>query len=134
MFEAAELGRTMSKEEFKTLEPVLRVGLLTVQYEIRDADFPVHVVLAGTNRIGCAEVINLLHEWMDARYLEARVFERPSDEERERPRFWRYWRHLARAGHWVIFDRSWYGRCSSSVSRDSPPTRWSSAPPPTARG
>jgi polyphosphate:AMP phosphotransferase len=107
MFEAAELGRTTSKEEFKTLEPALRVGLLTVQYELRDADFPVIVVLGGTDRIGCAEVVNLLHEWMDARYLEARVFERPTDEERERPRFWRYWRALPANGRIGIFHREW---------------------------
>jgi polyphosphate:AMP phosphotransferase len=107
MFEAAELGRTSSKEEFKSQEPALRVGLLTVQYELRDADFPVLVVLAGTDRVGCAEVVNLLHEWMDARYLEARVFEGPTDEERERPRFWRYWRALPARGRIGIFYREW---------------------------
>ena len=81
MFETAELGRSTSREEFKKQEPFLRTGVLTVQYELRDADFPVVLVVAGTDRLGAADVINLLHEWMDARYIEANIFEKPSEEE-----------------------------------------------------
>ncbi len=110
MFETAELGRSTSKEEYKKQEPVLRTGVLTVQYELRDADFPVVLVVAGTDRLGCADLMNLLHEWMDARYLEASVFEAPSDEERERPRFWRYWRALPARGRIGIFHREWTTR------------------------
>ena len=83
MFETAELGRSTSRSEYLKQEPALRVGLLTVQYELRDADFPVVLVLAGNDRLGCIEVLNLLHEWMDARYLEANVFEAPTDEEQD---------------------------------------------------
>ena len=107
MFETAELGRTTTKEEYKALEGALRMGLLTVQYELRDADFPVVLVLGGNDRFGCLEVTNLLHEWMDARYLEANVFESPSDEELERPRFWRYWRTLPAKGRIGIYHREW---------------------------
>ena len=34
----------------------------------------------------------------------------PSDEEKEQPYLWRFWRHIPRQGHITIFDRSWYGR------------------------
>ncbi len=110
MFETAELGRSTSKEEYRQQEPVLRTGVLTVQYELRDADFPVILVIAGIDRLGCAHLMNLLHEWMDARYLEASVFEAPSDEELERPRFWRYWRALPAKGRIGIFHREWTTR------------------------
>src|SRR3989304_2156369 len=105
MFETAELGRRTSKEEYKTLEPFLRTGVLTVQYELREADFPVVLVIAGTDRLGCVDLMNLLHEWMDARYLEASVFEAPSDEELERARLWRYWRAPPARGRIGIFHR-----------------------------
>lgn len=110
MFETAELGRATSKEEYKKQEPVLRTGVLTVQYELRDSDFPVVLVIAGTDRLGGADLMNLLHEWMDARYLEANVFEAPTDEEMERPRFWRYWRALPAKGRVGIFHREWTTR------------------------
>ena len=87
MFEAAELGSKTSKDEYKELEPPLRVSLLTVQYELRECDFPLILVLAGNDRLGCTEVANLLHEWMDPRYIEAHFFEDATQEEKERPRF-----------------------------------------------
>ena len=34
----------------------------------------------------------------------------PTDEERAHHYFWRFWRHLPRAGRVTIFDRTWYGR------------------------
>jgi hypothetical protein len=67
MFETVELGRRTSKEDYRKQEPVLRTGVLTVQYELRDADFAVVLVIAGTDRLGCIDLMNLLHEWMDAR-------------------------------------------------------------------
>jgi polyphosphate:AMP phosphotransferase len=110
MFETAELGHSTTREEYVKAEPALRVGLLTVQYELRDAGFPVVLVLAGNDRPGCAEALNLLHEWMDARYLEANVFEEPTGEELERPRFWRYWRSLPANGRIGIYHREWTSR------------------------
>jgi polyphosphate:AMP phosphotransferase len=110
MFETAELGRTTSGDAFKKQEPFLRTGLLTVQYELRDADFPVVMVIAGTDRLGADDVINLLHEWMDARYIEANVFEAPTEEELEQPQFWRYWRALPPKGKIGVFHREWTTR------------------------
>ena len=34
----------------------------------------------------------------------------PTDEEKAHHYLWRFWRHLPRAGHIIIYDRSWYGR------------------------
>ena len=34
----------------------------------------------------------------------------PTEEERQHPYLWRFWRHLPRGGNVTIFDRSWYGR------------------------
>ena len=110
MFEAAELGRKTSKQDYKKQEPVLRVGLLTVQYELRDSDFPVILVLGGDDQPGCTEVSNILHEWMDPRFLAANVYEDLTQEEAERPRFWRYWRTLPTRGRIGLYLREWTTR------------------------
>jgi polyphosphate kinase 2 (PPK2 family) len=34
----------------------------------------------------------------------------PTDEERQHPYLWRFWRHLPGHGRITIYDRSWYGR------------------------
>src|SRR5262245_50135975 len=108
MFETAELGRKVSKKEFDRLEPELRTDLLRVQDQLKDAGFPVIILVGGVEGAGRGETVNRLHEWMDARYLETHALGDPSDEERERPPFWRFWRALPPRGRIGIFFGSWY--------------------------
>jgi AMP-polyphosphate phosphotransferase len=111
MFEAAELGRTVSKDEYKSREPVLRAELLDVQQELRAAgSFPVIVVFAGVDGAGKGETVNLLNAWMDPRWIVTQAFGEPSDEELERPEYWRFWRSLPPRGRIGLFLSSWYSR------------------------
>src|SRR5512147_1960669 len=98
MFEAAELGRTIPKDEYKRQLPDLRAGLLQAQLEIRQAGLPVVLVFSGADGAGKSETVQRLYEWLDPRGLEANVFGPRSDEERERPRYWRFWRALPARG------------------------------------
>ena len=109
MFEAAEIGSVVSKEEYKARVPQLRTDLLEGQRELsRQARFPVIVVFAGVDGAGKSETVNLLNEWMDPRWIVTRAFDDPSDEERSRPEYWRYWQALPPRGRVGLFLRSWY--------------------------
>jgi polyphosphate:AMP phosphotransferase len=108
MFEAAELGRAVSKEEFRARVPRLRAELLDVQTHLRSAPFPVIIVFAGVDGAGKGETVNLLNEWMDPRWLVTRAFGPPSEEERERPEYWRYWLNLPPRGRVGLYLSSWY--------------------------
>jgi polyphosphate:AMP phosphotransferase len=108
MFEAAELGRSVPKREYDEREPALRGELLAAQVELRSAAFPVIVLFAGVDAAGKSELVNLLNEWMDPRWIVTHAFGQPSDEERERPPFWRYWRALPPRGRVGIFLSAWY--------------------------
>jgi polyphosphate kinase 2 (PPK2 family) len=110
MFEAAELGRKISKETFKARAPKLREALLDAQQRLRSAPFPVIVVFAGVDGAGKSESVNLLNEWMDPRWIVSRAFGAPSDEERERPEQWRFWRELPPRGRIGLFLSAWYSR------------------------
>jgi polyphosphate:AMP phosphotransferase len=59
---------------------------------------------------GKGETINLLNEWMDPRWIVTRAYGTPSDEERERPEYWRYWRDLPPKGRVGLFLSSWYSQ------------------------
>ncbi len=107
MFEAAELGSQVSKQDYEAEVPRLRVDLINAQYELRKADFPVLIVLVGDDRPGCSALVNLLNAWMDARFVQTHVFGSLAEEERERPRFWRYWRALPGRGELAIFTGVW---------------------------
>ncbi|MBD0336023.1 MAG: polyphosphate kinase, partial [Cyanobacteria bacterium Co-bin13] len=107
MFEAVELGQKLSKDNYKQVVPQLRVDLVNAQYELRQASFPVIILILGDDRHACNAVLNSLMEWMDARYIETFYFGRPSQEEQQRPRFWRYWYGLPPQGKIGIFMGAW---------------------------
>ena len=111
MLEVAEVGAEVSRREYEAQVPALRVDLLNAQFEVRDADFPVVVILAGDDRQGVNELVHLLHEWMDARYMPVHAFGPPTDGERARPPFWRYWRALPGRGQMAILFGAWPVSC-----------------------
>lgn len=108
MFEAAELGQRISKKEYREREAQLRQSLLEAQFELKEAGFPVLVLLNGVDGAGKGEVANLLNEWMDARLIVTRAYDDPTTDEVERPYFWRFWRDLPPAGRMGIFLKAWY--------------------------
>ena len=111
MFDSANLDHVVDEETYRREEPKLREALLAAQVALgRQARFPVLIVIGGVEGAGKSETVNVLNEWMDPRHIRTYGFPDPSDEERERPRMWRFWRHLPRRGRFVLFDRSWYGR------------------------
>jgi polyphosphate:AMP phosphotransferase len=109
MFEAAELGQEVSKEEYAKREPVLRQALLKAQYALLNKpDFPVIVLVGGMDGGGKGETVNKLHEWMDPRHIRTAAFGEPTEEERQRPPMWRFWRALPGKGHIGMLFGSWY--------------------------
>src|SRR5688572_17922846 len=111
MFEAAELGRKVSSADYKAQVPALREELLDVQSQLRAARrASVIVVFGGVDGAGKSESVNLLNEWLDPRWLVTRAYGPPSDEERERPEYWRFWRDLPARGQIGFFLSAWYSR------------------------
>jgi polyphosphate:AMP phosphotransferase len=107
VFETAELGNAVTRADYEARAPGLRVDLINAQYDLREAGFSVVVLLTGDDRAGVNEVLNLLHEWMDARFVHTVAFGPRSEEERQRPRFWRYWKELPRKGQLALFVGDW---------------------------
>ncbi|MFZ2490627.1 MAG: polyphosphate:AMP phosphotransferase [Thermoanaerobaculia bacterium] len=108
MFEAAELQRKTTKADFDTAIPELRSRLLAAQRALRETKTAVVIVVSGVEAAGKSEVVNRLTEWVDARGVETHAFLRDSDEERERPRYWKFWRALPKRGTIGILFGSWY--------------------------
>jgi polyphosphate:AMP phosphotransferase len=111
MFESAELGHCITDREYDRAEPKLREALLKAQYELlAHKDFPVIIVIGGVDGAGKGETVNILNEWMDPRHIVTHAFGEMSDEERERPRMWRYWRALPPQGRIGILFGAWHSQ------------------------
>jgi len=108
MFEATKVGRSVSKQEFKEQRDELRTQLLEVQRQLRDTQIPVVVIVSGVEAAGKGEVVNRLNEWFDSRGLQNFAYWDLSDEERERPRYWRFWRNLPPRGEIAVLFGGWY--------------------------
>ncbi len=109
MFQSAELGHKLSKAQYRRIEPKLRADLLDAQYDLsHNGRFPVVILISGVRGAGKGETVNLLNEWMDPRHIHTSALDNPSDEERERPPMWRFWRALPPRGRIGILFGSWY--------------------------
>lgn len=104
---ALPASKTKSRKPHKAAVADLRAALVQAQVEHRESDFPLIIVIAGFDAAGKGEVIQVLNEWLDPRRLETIAFNTPSDEERERPAFWRYWRQLPPRGNIGIMMSAW---------------------------
>jgi len=110
MSQTGELAKKISREDFDRLASPLRNELLRLQDELKSEDFPVILMFAGVAGAGKAEALNLINEWMDPRWLVTRAYGPPSDEESQRPEYWRFWRDLPPKGRIGLFVGSWYHR------------------------
>lgn len=108
MLKAAQLGQTLSEEQYSALLPGLRAALLDAQSRLRAAGFSVVVVVNGAEASGKSETVNTLHEWLDARFLVSQSYAEPSEEERAHPANWRFWMWLPPAGRIGVFSGAWY--------------------------
>lgn len=108
MFETAELGQRLDKATFAERAHTLRIDLLKVQRELASADFPVLIVIGGIDGSGKGEVVNRLFEWMDARGLMSHATDDPTEDERARPAYWRFWMAQPPRGRIGVFHGGWH--------------------------
>jgi len=128
MFEVAEIGRTVSKADYESEVARLRWELLDAQRRLEGTRRPVIVLFGGVDGAGKSETLHVLNEWMDPRWLVNRAFEAPSEDERERPPFWRYWLALPPYGRIGLFMSAWYSQpLLDRVARSSTVAEFESA-------
>jgi polyphosphate kinase 2 (PPK2 family) len=70
LFETAELGRKISKKEFRKQLPELRAELLQAQFALSRTNTSVIIIISGVNAAGRGDVVNVLNEWLDPRGME----------------------------------------------------------------
>jgi polyphosphate:AMP phosphotransferase len=98
----------MSKKAYEARLPDVRAALVRMQVELKSAKFPVILVVAGAEASGKGDVVNILNGWLDPRGFETFALHEPTDEERDRPAMWRYWRTLPQAGRMAIYAGGWH--------------------------
>lgn len=79
-----------------------------LQRIVQRLDIPVLILVDGWESSGKGFIINDLTRELDPRYVRVEVFEKPSEEERNHPSAWRFWRKIPSRREIVVYDRSFY--------------------------
>jgi polyphosphate:AMP phosphotransferase len=109
MFESAELGHRVSKQEYDQRVGDLREALLNAQFDLLESrKFSVLMLISGVEGAGKGDTLNTLNQWLDPRHVQVHGFGTPTQDEYERPTMWRYWMCLPPHGKTGIFLGSWY--------------------------
>jgi polyphosphate:AMP phosphotransferase len=107
---ALDLNQKMDKGEYgkQLAKWQRRLALLSRHKAFRRLS--VVTVFEGNDAAGKGGAIRRVTQALDARLYRGVSIAAPTEEEREQPYLWRFWRHIPRKGRLTVFDRSWYGR------------------------
>lgn len=85
---------------------------------VNNLDIPVLIIIDGWESSGKGFVLNDLIRELDPRLHKVSVFENPTEEERERPFLWRFWKKTPAKGNMAVFDRSFYFNLMNDLNID----------------
>lgn len=89
---------------------------------------PAILVLEGADTAGKGGIIRRLGWCLDPRWLHVWPTSAPDEHERQQHWLQRFWQKLPQAGHFAVFDRSWYGRVLvERVEGYASPVQWQRA-------
>ena len=100
------MDRGLYDESLDNLTDEIRV----LQHLCYSKRLPVVVVFEGSDASGKGGTIRRLTSALDPRGYNVIPIAAPEGEEKHKHYLWRFWKHIPKAGHWALFDRSWYGR------------------------
>src|SRR6187401_3664615 len=114
----ARRKQRLSKRQYEARVQALRENLLQMQVGMKNVPFKVLLLLAGPEGAGRGNLLHALTAWLDPRGLETFTFLPPTDEEREHPHQWRFWRSLPSIGRIGLYAGSWYTETLREAARD----------------
>ncbi len=110
VFSTLDMSSSLDKSGYRTQLAAQQRRIHLLQREAIEQNRSSVLVFEGPDAGGKGGAIRRIIPTLDARNYRVLQYGAPTDEEASRHYLWRFWRHLQRAGHLTIFDRSWYGR------------------------
>lgn len=110
MLNRVDLSLKLDKDTYNQQLREYQIKLRELEFQMYEHRVPALVLYEGWDAGGKGGNIKRLTELLDPRGYSVHAFAAPAGEEREHHYLWRFWRHIPKAGHLAVFDRSWYGR------------------------
>ena len=105
-----DLDQGLERETYAKRLPKLQQELRRLQHLCYLRRRPVVLAFEGWDAAGKGGAIKRLTRELDPRGYEVIPVAAPDGVEKTHHHLWRFWRSLPKAGHFTVFDRTWYGR------------------------
>jgi polyphosphate kinase 2 (PPK2 family) len=105
-----DLNQCLTDRRYEKLLEKYQGQLTRLTWAANQKKISTVALFEGWDAAGKGSAIRRVTAAVDPRLYRIVPVAAPTDEERAHHYFWRFWRHLPRAGRMTIFDRSWYGR------------------------
>ena len=110
ILDKAKLSLSLSREKYEQSLKKYQDCLRDLEHQVYTKRLPVIIVYAGWDAAGKGGNIKRLVSGLDPRGYEVIPVAAPNDVEKAHHYLWRFWIRIPKAGHFAIFDRSWYER------------------------
>ncbi len=110
MLEKLDLSQKLTRSQYDEQIGRTQVRLRELEYQLFKRKVPVLCMFEGSDAAGKGGAIKRVTEMLDPRGFTVSAYAAPKGDEKTHQYLWRFWRSLPRAGHIVVFDRSYYGR------------------------
>ncbi len=110
MISVLDLSLSLKKKDYEKKLLKLQGQMAKLTRATWEKKLSTVITFEGSDAAGKGGAIRRVLAGVDARNYRVIPIAAPTEEERQHPYLWRFWRHLPRAGQMAIFDRTWYGR------------------------
>jgi polyphosphate:AMP phosphotransferase len=102
--------KSYSKDECQNILANLQIEMLELNYILFKRKIPFIIVYEGWDAAGKGGNITRLARYINPLGYDVLPVSAPNDYESQHHYLWRFIRCYPKAGHFAIYDRSWYGR------------------------
>jgi len=113
MLDKTDLTKTADESTYEKTLTSLKERLGILQRSLRDQNVPTVIVIEGWNAAGITMAVHEIVQALDPRGFALHAIEKPTEEEKAHPFFWRFWLRTPPRGRIGLFARSWYSRALS---------------------
>ncbi len=110
ILDRVDLSLSLEQKEYDEQLEDLQDRLRDLEFECYKHRMGVIVAYEGWDAAGKGGNIRRVTRPLDPRGYTVVPVSGPSKEEATHHYLWRFWKHIPKAGHIAIFDRTWYGR------------------------
>ncbi|MBI4541441.1 MAG: phosphate--AMP phosphotransferase [Gemmatimonadetes bacterium] len=110
VLDTVDLDQALSVKKYDGDLKEYQVRLRQLEYRCFEERRPVIVAYEGWDAAGKGGNIRRVTECLDPRGYTVIPIAAPKGDEATHHYLWRFWKHIPKAGHLAIFDRTWYGR------------------------